>query len=99
MRWAMPDAMTIRRSTVEHAFGTLKHWIGATPFLMKGLKNVATEMSLSVLACHLKRTISIMGVAPLVAALRTGARPRALRRQLDTSGNYANRFHTASPLS
>jgi transposase len=67
----MPDAMTIRRSTVEHAFGTLKHWMGATPFLMKGLKNVATEMSLSVLAYNLKRTISVMGVAPLVAAIRT----------------------------
>lgn len=66
----MPDAMTIRRSTVEHAFGTLKHWMGATPFLMKGLKNVATETSLAVLAYNLKRTISIMGVVPLVAALR-----------------------------
>lgn len=66
----MPDAMTIRRSTVEHAFGTLKHWMGATPFLMRGLKNVATETSLAVLAYNLKRTISIMGVAPLVAAIR-----------------------------
>jgi hypothetical protein len=23
-----PDAMTIRRSTIEHVFGTLKHWMG-----------------------------------------------------------------------
>ena len=67
----MPDAMTMRRSTVEHPFGTLKLWMGASPFLTRGLQNVGTEMSLSVLAYNLKRTIGIMGVAPLVAALRT----------------------------
>lgn len=67
---AMPGAMTMRRSTVEHAFGTLKQWMGTAPFLTRGLKNVGTEMSLSVLAYNLKRTIGIMGVAPLVAALR-----------------------------
>jgi hypothetical protein len=25
-----PDAMTLRRRTVEHVFGTLKHWMGST---------------------------------------------------------------------
>jgi len=28
-----PDAMTIRRRTVEHVFGTLKHWMGIDPLL------------------------------------------------------------------
>jgi hypothetical protein len=28
-----PEAMTLRRSTVEHVFGTLKHWMGTTHFL------------------------------------------------------------------
>ena len=28
-----PDAMTMRRSTVEHPFGTIKCWMGATHFL------------------------------------------------------------------
>ncbi|OUM02208.1 hypothetical protein A8M77_12545 [Variovorax sp. JS1663] len=28
-----PDAMTLRRRTVEHVFGTLKHWMGSTRFL------------------------------------------------------------------
>ncbi|MDP9651525.1 transposase [Paraburkholderia caledonica] len=42
----MPDAMTIRRSTVEHVFGTLKHWMGATHFLTRTLGRVSTEMSL-----------------------------------------------------
>ena len=27
----MPDAMGVRRQTVEHPFGTLKAWMGATP--------------------------------------------------------------------
>ncbi len=66
----MPDAMRIRRSTVEHAFGTLKQWMGPCHFLTRGLKSVSAEMSLQVLAYNLKRTISIMGVAPLLAAIR-----------------------------
>ena len=64
------DAMTIRRRTVEHPFGTIKAWMGATHFLMKGLKNVQTEMSLSVLAYNIKRMIAIMGVSPLIAAIK-----------------------------
>ena len=65
------DAMTIRRRTVEHPFGTIKAWMGATHFLMKGLKNVQTEMSLSVLTYNIKRMIAIMGVRPLIAAIKT----------------------------
>lgn len=68
---ATPEAMRIRRSTVEHAFGTLKQWMGGGHFLTKGLKSVSAEMSLQVLAYNLKRTIGIIGVAPLVAAIRT----------------------------
>ncbi|SDC23351.1 Transposase DDE domain-containing protein [Variovorax sp. CF079] len=45
-----PDAMTLRRSTVEHVFGTLKHWMGSTHFLTKTLTHVSTEMSLHVSA-------------------------------------------------
>ena len=40
---ADPQAMRRRRETVEHPFGTLKMWMGATHFLMKTLPNVATE--------------------------------------------------------
>ena len=34
----MPDAMKIRRQTVEHPFGTLKAWRGATHFLTRTLE-------------------------------------------------------------
>ena len=55
------DAMKLRRQTVEHPFGTLKAWMGATHFLTKRLPRGSTEMSLHVLAYNLKRVIRIMG--------------------------------------
>ena len=54
----------------EHVFGTLKSWMGATHFLMKRLPNVRTEMSLHVLAYNLKRAMQILGVVPLMKAMR-----------------------------
>ncbi len=42
----MPNAMTTRRRTVEHVFGTFKHWMGYTHFLTRRFANVSTEMSL-----------------------------------------------------
>jgi transposase/macrodomain Ter protein organizer (MatP/YcbG family) len=65
-----PQAMRQRRETVEHPFGTLKMRMGATHFLMKRLPNVATEMALSVLAYNLTRVMNIVGVKPLIAAMR-----------------------------
>ena len=67
----MPDAMGVRRQTVEHPFGTLKAWMGATHFLTRTLDKVRTEMSLHVLAYNFKRMITIFGVAPLMEAIRT----------------------------
>jgi transposase len=66
----MPDAMLIRRQTVEHTFGTLKAWMGATHFLTRTLEKVRTEMSLLVLAYNIKRMIRMFGVGPLIAAIR-----------------------------
>jgi len=65
-----PQAMRQRRETVEHPFGTLKARMGATHFLMKRLKNVRTEMALSVLAYNLTRAMNILGIGPLIAAIR-----------------------------
>ena len=65
-----PHAMRIRRATVEHPFGTLKAWMGATHFRTRTLEKVRTEMSLHVLAYNLKRVIAILGVQPLMAAMR-----------------------------
>src|SRR2546423_158636 len=66
-----PQAMRVRRETVEHPFGTLKMRMGATHFLMKRLPKVATKMALHVLAYNLTRVMNIVGVKPLLAAIQT----------------------------
>jgi len=65
-----PMAMTLRRCTVEHVFGTLKHWMGTTHFLTKTLPHVSTEMSLHVLAYNVKRVIAILGMKETMKAIR-----------------------------
>jgi transposase len=65
-----PERMRVRRSTVEHPFGTLKAWMGYNHFLTRTLPRVSTEMSLHVLAYNLKRLIAIKGVQPLIAAMQ-----------------------------
>lgn len=65
-----PDAMAVRRKTVEHPFGTLKAWMGATHFLTRTLDRVSTEMSLHVLAYNLKRVMKILGNEALMKAIR-----------------------------
>jgi len=65
-----PGAMIVRRATVEHTFGTLKAWMGASHFRTRTLEKVKTEMSLHVLAYNLKRVIAILGAQPLMEAIR-----------------------------
>jgi Transposase DDE domain len=64
------DAMRTRRETAEHPFGTLKMRMGATHFLMKTLPKVATEMALHVLAYNPTRVMNILGIKPLLGAIR-----------------------------
>ena len=65
-----PEKMRQRRETVEHPFGTIKARMGATHFLMKTLPRVASEMALHVLVYNLTRLMNIMGIQPLMAAIR-----------------------------
>ena len=64
-----PNRMRTRRAVVEHPFGTLKYWMGATHFLTKTKPRVATEMSLYVLAYNMKRAISLVGTRKLIEAI------------------------------
>jgi transposase len=66
----VPQAMAIRRQTAEHAFGTIKAWMGATHFLTQTLSQVRTEMSLQVLAYNMKRLIAILGIRQSLAAIQ-----------------------------
>src|SRR5471032_2387646 len=63
-------AMTIRRSTVEQVFGTLKHWMGATHFLTRTLGRVSSEMSLQVLAYNIKRVMNRVTMDQPVGAVK-----------------------------
>ncbi len=65
-----PDMMRIRRQTVEHPFGTIKAWMGATHFLTRTIEKVSTEMSLHVLAYNMKRVIKLFGSADLIHAIQ-----------------------------
>lgn len=65
-----PQAMTLRRRTIEHVFGTLKHWMGSTHFLTRGLQRVSTEMALHVLAYNFKRVIKLLGMAKTMRVMR-----------------------------
>jgi transposase len=67
---AMPDAMRVWRSLVEHVCGTIKDWMGRGHFLTRRLPKVATEMSLHVLAYNLKRAVAVLGAPALIAAMR-----------------------------
>ena len=66
-----PEIMRVRRRTVEHPFGTLKLWMGASHFLTRTLKHVRTEMSLHVLAYNLKRVMRILGIGEMLRVLAT----------------------------
>ena len=44
--------------------------MGATHFLMKRLPDFATERALNVLAYNLTRVVNIVGIKPLLAAIR-----------------------------
>jgi hypothetical protein len=62
--------VTLRRRTVEHVFGTLKHWMRTTHFLTRRIENVSTEMSLHVLAYNLKRVMQLLGIAKTTKAMK-----------------------------
>ena len=66
---AHPEIMKQRKELIEHVFGTMKRSMDQGYFLLRTRKKVAAEMSLTVLAYNLKRVITIMGVAGLIAGM------------------------------
>lgn len=73
-----PHWMRQRRSVVEHPFGTIKWMMGTPRFLVRGLTKVRGEFALSVLAYNLKRVMTILGAAELVARLRAIPTPKPI---------------------
>jgi transposase len=67
---ATTQAMRLRRSTVEHPFGTLKYRIFGHPrFLLRGIAGAQAEMSFAIIAYNLKRMKKVLGGQKLSAAL------------------------------
>ncbi|WP_283178777.1 IS1182 family transposase [Gemmobacter sp. 24YEA27] len=64
------EPMTVRRSTVEHPFGTIKAWMGTSHFLTRRLRNVKTEIALNVLAYNIKRMVELIGIQGLMTAVK-----------------------------
>ena len=74
-----PDAMRVRRATVEHAFGTLKAWMGATHFKTRTLHRVRTSARCAPSDAEPRLTLVRSGFwtrrAPFVVPSSLAARP------------------------
>ena len=64
-----PDVLDRRRETVEHPFGSIKQWMNQGASLMRGLRKVRAEFSLTALAYNLRRVLNIVEFAELMAAV------------------------------
>jgi len=61
--------MIVRRSTVEHPFGTIKARTGPCHFLTRRLRGVRTEMAQDAQAYIIKRIVALIGIPGLKAAI------------------------------
>ena len=64
-----PDILQQRREIVEHPFGSIKQWMNQGAFLMRRLRKVRAEFSLTPLAYNLRRVLNIVEFPRLMAAL------------------------------
>jgi Transposase DDE domain len=63
--------MALRRQTVEHPFGTIKHQImGNARLLARGFRGARAELSLAVMAYNFKRVFNMKGGAWMLQAMR-----------------------------
>jgi len=93
----LPDAMRIRRRTVEHVFGTIKDWMGRSHFKTRTLEKVSAEMSLHVLAYNLKRTINLLGATK--RSRDAGLRPKVLCLSVRQAENtFSHSLHPKETL-
>ncbi len=67
-----PEIIRMRKALVEHPFGTIKVGMGHDRLLLKGLRNVGTEIKLTVLSYNLKRVMNILGISAMIEMLKPG---------------------------
>jgi transposase len=73
-----PDIVKLRRELVEHPFGSIKQWMNQGAFLMRRLRKVRAEFSLTALAYNLRRVLNI-GIHPAKTAGQPRLRADGLR--------------------
>jgi transposase len=67
---ATPEAMRLRRCTVERPFAELKERHMGRRFLLRGLDGTRCEMAMAVMAFNLKRLIRLLGAQRLIGKLQ-----------------------------
>lgn len=68
-----PEAMRLRRCTVEHPYATIKYQIFGHPrLLMRGLSGARAEISIATMVYNLKRIANVLGMVKLTEALHQG---------------------------
>jgi transposase len=69
-----PEAMRLRRCTVEHPFATIKYRIFGHPrLLMRGLTGARAEIGIATMAYNLMRITNVLGAAKMTDALRNSS--------------------------
>jgi transposase len=66
-----PEILKQRKAIIEHVFGTIKSIWDYGAFLLRGIKNVLTEVALTNTAYNLRRAITIIGTKKLIGHLQT----------------------------
>lgn len=56
----------LRKTLVEHPFGTIKYWMGQIPLLLRGKEKVQAEIDLYATCYNLKRVTNIQSIRGLL---------------------------------
>jgi hypothetical protein len=71
-----PEKLAMRKSIVEHPFGTIKRAFNQGYLLLKGLRKTTGEVGFSMLAYNMRRVLNILGPALMQAFLVVSLREK-----------------------
>ena len=69
------EKMSNRMCLSEHPFGTIKRAMGATYFLLKGLRKVAGEFALFCLGYNIERARNLLGFNKMMKLMSRASAP------------------------
>jgi hypothetical protein len=67
-----PEKSAERKKIAEHPFGTIKRAFNQGYLLLRGLRNVTSEVGLTMLACNMRRVLNILGPAAFTCLMSSG---------------------------